>query len=208
MAIVESKRAPEQIRIKTLEEIRQEKAAKSQSQNDDSSAVASEVNTTKTTKGVKRAITGKDSSIRHIKMFSEILGAKKKRQEEPEQNPSPKKSKHTVEKAPGKSRAESDPAGPGPEAEVRVKTLEEIRREKAAKLRAQPAPEAEDKKGSDTEANDVKKPRLLRIKKLPSQSKTALTLLQFCPRCVDTRNVTVVNSTVVNVFQIELDLKF
>ncbi|XP_039652794.1 zinc finger CCCH domain-containing protein 11A [Perca fluviatilis] len=174
VADVESKRAPEQIRIKTLEEIRQEKAAKSQSQKHQSSAVASEVNATKTAKGVKRAITVKDNSIRHVKLFSEILGAKKKRQEEPEQNPSPKKSKHTVEKAPGKSQAESDPAGPGPEAtnawEVRVKTLEEIRREKAAKIRAQPAPEAEDKKSSDAEVNDVKKPRLLRIKKLASQS--------------------------------------
>ncbi|XP_034724145.1 zinc finger CCCH domain-containing protein 11A isoform X1 [Etheostoma cragini] len=177
VANVEVKGAPEQIRIKTLEEIRQEKAAKSQSQKDEStvnSAVASEVNTAKTTKGVKRAITIKEKSISHVKMFSEILGVKKKRQEEPEHNPSPKKSKHTVEKAPGKNQAELDPAGPDPEATnvggIRVKTLEEIRREKAAKIQAQSAPEGKDKKGSDTEVNDVKKPRLLRTSKLAPQS--------------------------------------
>ncbi|XP_032369066.1 zinc finger CCCH domain-containing protein 11A isoform X1 [Etheostoma spectabile] len=179
VAKVEVKGAPEQIRIKTLEEIRQEKAAKSQSQKDESSAVASEVNTAKTTKGVKRAISIKDKSISHVKMFSEVLGAKKKRQEEPEHNTSPKKPKHTMEKAPGKSLAESDPAGPDPEATnvggIKVKTLEEIRREKAAKILAQSAPEGKDKKGSDTEVNDVKKPRLLRISKLAPQSSVTTT---------------------------------
>lgn len=165
---MESETAPEQIRIKTLEEIRQEKAAKSQSQNqkDDPSVVTPENNRTKTTRGVKRAITVKDDPISHVKTFSEILRAKKKRQEEEEQNASPKKARHTVEKAAGKSQGES--AGPGP-VEVKVKTLEEIRREKAARTQAQQ--EAENKKSSDTEENDAKKPRLMRIKKLASQSR-------------------------------------
>lgn len=172
---MESKKAPEQIRIKTLEEIRQEKAAKSQSQNrkDGLSVVAPEINIAKTPKEVKRAITIKDDSISHIKTFSEILHAKKKRQEEQQgQSPSPKKARHTVEKS--KGQGESDTAGPGPEATnvegVRVKTLEEIRREKAARIQAQQALQAEEKKSSDTEENGTKKPRLLRIKKLQCMS--------------------------------------
>ena len=172
-------KAPEQIRIKTLEEIRQEKAAKSRSQNqkDDPSAAAPENNRTKTTRGVKRAVTVKDP-ISHVKTFSEILRAKKKRQEEEEEEEQKQKVRHTVEKAAGKSQGESDRAAPGA-VEVKVKTLEEIRREKAARAQAQQVPEAENKKSSDTEENDAKKPRLMRIKKLTPQSK----LLYFCSLC-------------------------
>ncbi|XP_031731473.1 zinc finger CCCH domain-containing protein 11A isoform X2 [Anarrhichthys ocellatus] len=157
------RRAPEQIRIKTLEEIRQEKTAKSQSQSqkENPSAMAPEINRTKTTKGVKRAVTIRDDSVSHVKTFSEVFRAKKKRQEE--QDPDPKK-----------SQGESNTAGPDPEAtnvgQVRVKTLEEIRREKAGKIQVRQTLEAEIKKSSDTEENDAKKPRLLRIKKLNSQS--------------------------------------
>ncbi len=182
---MESKKASEQIRIKTLEEIRQEKAAKSQSQSqtDGPSAVAPEINTTKTittksTKGVKRDIILKGDSISHVKTFSEILHAKKKRQEEQQkQNPNPKKAKHTMEKAPGKSQGQSDTAEPGLEANVgrvRIKTLEEIRREKAARIQTQQALEAENKKSSDTEENGARKPRRVCIKKLAPQSKTPL----------------------------------
>ncbi|XP_042354597.1 zinc finger CCCH domain-containing protein 11A isoform X2 [Plectropomus leopardus] len=169
---METKKAPEVIRIKTLEEIRQEKAAKSQSQKDGPSAVAPEINKTQTTKGVKRAITVKAVPINHVKTFSEILLAKKKRQEEQEQKTSPKKAKQPVERAPAKGPGESDTAAPQATnvGEVRVKTLEEIRREKAGKLQAQQALEAENKKSSDTEENNTKKPRLLRIKKMASQS--------------------------------------
>ncbi|XP_074505095.1 zinc finger CCCH domain-containing protein 11A isoform X1 [Sebastes fasciatus] len=173
----ESEKAPEQIRIKTLEEIRQEKAAKSQSQQDDPSVASPESNRTKNTKGAKRAITVKDDPISRVKTFSEILRAKKRRQEEQEQNttePSPVKAKRSVEKAPGKSQGESDTTGPGPEdtnvGKVKVKTLEEIRREKAAKSQARQAPEAENEKSSNTEQNDAKKPRLLHIKKPASQT--------------------------------------
>ncbi|XP_068568728.1 zinc finger CCCH domain-containing protein 11A isoform X2 [Cebidichthys violaceus] len=159
----EPKKAPEQIRIKTLEEIRQEKSAKSQSQSqkENPSAVAPEINRTKTTKGVKRAITIRDDSVSHVKAFSEVLRAKKKRQEE--QDPDPKK-----------SQGEFNTAGSDPEAtnvgRLRVKTLEEIRKEKAGRIQARQTREAEIKKSSDTEENDAKKPRLLRIKKLNSQS--------------------------------------
>ncbi|XP_041816058.1 zinc finger CCCH domain-containing protein 11A isoform X2 [Chelmon rostratus] len=169
----ESTEGPEQIHIKTLEEIKQEKAAKSQSKGGPS-VVAPEISSTKTTRGVKRAISIKDHSISHVKTFSEILCAKKRRQEEQqEQN---KTAKHTVEKALGKSQAEPDTAKPGPEAinlgGVRVKTLEEIRREKAERIQAQQALEAKNKDSSDTEENSAKKPRLLRISKPASQSNT------------------------------------
>ncbi|KAK2914580.1 zinc finger CCCH domain-containing protein 11A isoform X1 [Channa argus] len=166
------RKSPEQIRIKTLEEIKQEKAAKSHSQNDGPSVMAPEITktvTTKATKGVKRTITLRDS-IGCVNMFSEVLHTKKKKQEE--QNPSPKKVRPSVEKAPGKSQGESKTAGPGPEAtnmaEVRVKTLEEIRREKAARMQPQQALEAESK-NSSTEENGAKKP-LLRLNKLASQT--------------------------------------
>ncbi|KAM9362121.1 zinc finger CCCH domain-containing protein 11A isoform 2-T2 [Symphorus nematophorus] len=173
--VTEPKTAPQEIRIKTLEEIRQEKAAKSQAK-DSPSAIAPEINSTKPTKGGRRLITVKDDSISHVKTFSEILQAKKKRQEEKqeqEQAPSPKKATRGEEKAPGKSQGECNTAGPTPEAatagEVRVKTLEEIRREKAARLQAKQTQDAENKKNSDTEENSAKKPRLLRINKLTPQ---------------------------------------
>ncbi|KAM7006216.1 zinc finger CCCH domain-containing protein 11A [Tautogolabrus adspersus] len=172
----EPKRAPEQILIKTLEQIRQEKAAKSQNQKDSPSDDAPEPNitkntTTRPTRGGRRAITIKDDSISEVKTFSEIFRAKKKRQEEEQQEqiPSPKKMRNTAEKAPGKSH---DADGPGPDVtdvgEVRVKTLEEIRRDKAARMQTQQATETEDKKSS--EENGAKKPRLLRTKKPASET--------------------------------------
>lgn len=177
----ESEKSPEQIRIKTLEEIRQEKAAKSQSQsqNDGSSVIATEITktlSTKATKAVKRAITVKNDSIGHVKTFPDVFQTNKKRRME--QNSSPKKVEQAVNKAPCKSQGESNTAGPGSEAaevgEVRVKTLEEIRKEKAVRMQAQ---EAENKKSSETLENDAKKPHILRNNKLASQSKTALLYL-------------------------------
>ncbi|XP_051804214.1 zinc finger CCCH domain-containing protein 11A-like isoform X1 [Acanthochromis polyacanthus] len=157
---VTSKKFPEQIRIKTLEEIKQEKAAKSQSHKDASSATPPEVTMTKT-KGIKRAITVTDASVGQVKMFSEILQAKK-RMHEKEQEP---KTRLLVEEASGESHGESETA----DGEVRVKTLEEIRREKAARIQAQQTAVSENKKSSDTEDSGAKKPRLLRIKKLTPQ---------------------------------------
>ncbi|KAM7423396.1 hypothetical protein PAMA_011112 [Pampus argenteus] len=167
-----SKKPAVEIRIKTLEEIRQERAAQSQSQKDGPSAAAQENTIIKSTKGVKRAIAVKDDSISHIKTFSEVLHAKKKREEQ-EQNPNPKKAKLPAEKAPGKIQGEPDAAEPDPEPqkadEVRVKTLEEIRREKAARIGAQQALDAENKKSPDT-GNGAKKPRMLQVKKLAAQT--------------------------------------
>ncbi|XP_063768111.1 zinc finger CCCH domain-containing protein 11A isoform X2 [Eleginops maclovinus] len=161
---VESRKASEHVRIKTLEEIRQEKAAKSQS-----CKANPETDIAKPTKGIKRAITIKKDPISHIKTFSEILHAKKKKQEEQEQNHTIKKARLNVEKAAGKSQGASDTVAASPEAtnlgEVRVKTLEEIRMEKAGRSPSQQPHEAENKKSSDSEDTDAKKPRLLRTKK-------------------------------------------
>ncbi|KAL6111356.1 zbed6 [Pungitius sinensis] len=149
----ESKKAPKQIRIKTLEEIRQEKAARSPSQGlkGSPSATAPESNTSKTTTGVKRAITIRDDSIKHTKTFSEGLSAKKKRQEGPD--PRPKR-----------SQAETDTPQDTNVGQLRVKTLEEIRREKAAKIQARQTLDSENKKSSDTEERPAKKPHLLQFK--------------------------------------------
>lgn len=58
-------------------------------------------------------------------------------------------------------------------AKLGVKTLEEIRMEKAARIQVKQTVQAEKRKRADTEENSVKKPRLLRIKKLAPQSKAA-----------------------------------
>ncbi|XP_076003274.1 zinc finger CCCH domain-containing protein 11A [Genypterus blacodes] len=167
---MDSKRAPEQIRIKTLEEIRKEKAAKSQSQNDPPSDSASEISTTKAvttkaTKGTRRDVTVGDAPV-GIKTLSELLHAKKRRQEE--QIPDPKKAKYCAEKALGKTAGEPDTsedgATEGAGVKVKVKTLEEIRREKAAKTQAQQVHEVENGKNA-IEENSAKRPRLLRANK-------------------------------------------
>ncbi|KAI4827245.1 hypothetical protein KUCAC02_030655 [Chaenocephalus aceratus] len=157
---VEPRKASEQIRIKTLEEIRQEKAGKSPSQ---SRKAHPETDIHKPTKSAKRAITVKKDPISHIKTFSEILHAKKKRQEEQDQSPTLKKARLSGEKAAGRSQGPSDTVAARPEAanlgELGVKTLEEIRMEKAGRSPAQ-CLEAENKKSSDSEETDAKKPRL------------------------------------------------
>ncbi|KAM4587804.1 zinc finger CCCH domain-containing protein 11A isoform 1-T7 [Odontesthes bonariensis] len=165
---VVSVKVPEQIHIKSLEEIKQEKAAKSQSHKDSLTPEMSKTNPAEATKGIKRAVSVRDTSISHVK----TIWAKKKRQEEErEHNP-----ELLVEKTQGKSQGESDIGRPGSKntnkgkVKVQVKTLEEIRREKASRLQEQQAMEAEDKKSSDTEESSSKKPRLQRPKKLATQT--------------------------------------
>ncbi|XP_034000610.1 zinc finger CCCH domain-containing protein 11A isoform X2 [Trematomus bernacchii] len=173
---VESRKASEQIRIKTLEEIRQEKAGKSPSQ---SRKADPETDIPKPTKSAKRASTIKKDPISHIKTFSEILHAKKKRQEEQDQSPTLKKARLSVEKAAGKSQGPSDTVAASPEAanlgELRVKTLEEIRMEKAGRSPAQQSLEAENKKSSDSEETDAKKPRLASCIKKPARQSNGTT---------------------------------
>lgn len=169
-APVETKsKKPEQIKIKTLEEIKQEKAAKSQIPKD---CPASEITITKTitkpTKGpkaVKRAITVKDSPIGSVRTFSEILHAKKKRQEE-NQKQSIQLSENCEDKNQGKSEPVVSQANESV-GQIRVKTLAEIRQEKAARLQAQETQEPQQKSPEQQDVS-AKKPRLLRLKKVAS----------------------------------------
>ncbi|KAK5614088.1 hypothetical protein CRENBAI_010684 [Crenichthys baileyi] len=168
-ANADSTKASEQIRIKTLEEIKQDKAAKTLSQKDAPVDVSAEVTKTDlATKGIKRSTAVTDTPTGHVKTFSEILRAKKRKQEEQQnQNPNLMKVDHLVENAPGKSQGTAEATNVE---KVRVKTLEEIRREKAARLQAQQTLPAESKEGSDAENNAPKRRHLLRTKKLPTQS--------------------------------------
>ncbi|KAM6927297.1 zinc finger CCCH domain-containing protein 11A [Xenentodon cancila] len=178
--------APEQIHIKTLEQIKLEKAAKTPSQKDVPAVVNVEIPKTipaKARKGVKRVITVRDASVSHIKTFSEIIQAKKKQQEEEQgQNRSPDKADHSLEKAPGKSQGESDSTRPAPEdmntGKVRVKTLQEIRREKAERLQAQ---QSENQKSTDTEDSGAKKPCLPPPRKVVVQVGLILVLMLVIP---------------------------
>ncbi|XP_077429277.1 zinc finger CCCH domain-containing protein 11A isoform X2 [Vanacampus margaritifer] len=161
---------PEQIHIKTLEEIRMEKAAKSHSKRDCLPPVNTEITVTKTAHiqtpmAVKRAIYIKEHSIDLNKPHTEILHTKKKRKEDQqEQNPSLKKFKATAEKVPGKYQDAAVTLPDSPKiGEVRVKTLEEIRKEKAARI------QSDEVKSPNTGENGAKKPRLQQNDKLTSQ---------------------------------------
>lgn len=171
----EPKKAPEEIRIKTLEEIRLAKAAKSQNQKTTTPITT----TTKTSpKGSKRTITVKPTSVVQVKTFSEVLHAKKKLEEDQQRL---KKTKpQSASEAPVRSPTQGpvEPAKPSkldpPGAGVRVKTLEEIRKEKAARMQAQSQGEASNGKSPNREArsgeDSSRKPRILRIKKPASSS--------------------------------------
>ncbi|XP_061640775.1 zinc finger CCCH domain-containing protein 11A isoform X3 [Phyllopteryx taeniolatus] len=167
----ESKSTPKQIHIKTLEEIRMEKSVKSRSQKDGRPPIGTEIAVTKTAhiqtpKAVKRAIYIKQQSIEHKKPPTELVHTKKKRKEDQqEQNLDLKKLKPTADKVPDKYQQEPAVQPPDcPKAgEVRVKTLEEIRKEKAARI------QSDEVKSANTEENGAKKPRWLHNDKLTSQ---------------------------------------
>uniref|UniRef100_A0A3P9LTS4 Zinc finger CCCH-type containing 11A n=1 Tax=Oryzias latipes TaxID=8090 RepID=A0A3P9LTS4_ORYLA len=164
---------PVQIRIKTLEEIRREKAAKSQKDapldvSPDAPAEIPKTGTVRTNRGVKRTVSVKDAPVGNIKTFSEIVLSKKKRQEEKRARIS-KTAEGPVEKTVSRTPDESDTPEDGKEGKVRVKTLEEIRREKAARLQAQ---QDTDSGESRDQEGPARKRRLLRVKKLETQGKT------------------------------------
>lgn len=160
----DSKKAPEQIHIKTLEEIRKERASKSLSKDLPS---APESNNTKPTKGLRR-ITMVEQPVSYSKTSSDILCSTRK-------GPEVKESAKLVPKKAAQSESGPVPVAPNLGG-VQVKTLEEIRREKAARNEAQQGKEAENKKSCDTEDSCAKKPRLLLIKKPASQSKKPVTM--------------------------------
>ncbi|XP_034023405.1 zinc finger CCCH domain-containing protein 11A isoform X2 [Thalassophryne amazonica] len=155
-------RDPEQIHIKTLEEIRQEKATESHRQKDAHSPKTHVTKSTKPTRSIKRAITVRDASIGQVKTFSEILQAKSKEHQQQDLVPSPKKSKNTG-RAVAQAHSEADTHGPAREApdvsEVRVKTLEEIRREKAARIQVQHALQAEKRSEERNPRSEERNPR-------------------------------------------------
>ncbi|CAB1354044.1 unnamed protein product [Coregonus sp. 'balchen'] len=175
--------APEVIRIKTLEEIRQEKLAKSQGQAPGDNPLPSTPDTTSTTKAPKRGTTGKPAASLHVKTFSEILHAKRKLEEDQQQGPSLRKAKQAaMEAAPGYSQAQgpTETAMPSrvapPGGGVKVKTLEEIRREKAAKMQAQGQEASNGKSpGSASGEGGTKKALVLRINKAASPAASTTT---------------------------------
>ncbi|KAK2874271.1 hypothetical protein Q8A67_021424 [Cirrhinus molitorella] len=155
------------IRIKTLEEIRQEKAARN-------------LNTSKVVHVVKEApekeLSPSKKNIKpagglQVKTFSEILHEKKKMQEKKAQEVSTVKSPERNE---GPSTAGAVVKAPATSGEVRVKTLEEIRREKAARMQAQLQETTDDKTptSTETESSGPPKRRILRINKPSSAAHT------------------------------------
>ncbi|KAF5891508.1 zinc finger CCCH domain-containing protein 11A isoform X1, partial [Clarias magur] len=116
-----------EIRIKTLEEIRQEKAAKSQIQGEGVGAVT-DVSTTALNSSMK---INKPASVPTVKTFSEILHEKKKL-----------KDTKMVPQQASNSTEKEGPTNTGvlkltaQAADIRVKTLDEIRKEKAARMQA------------------------------------------------------------------------
>uniref|UniRef100_A0A8C7MY48 Uncharacterized protein n=1 Tax=Oncorhynchus kisutch TaxID=8019 RepID=A0A8C7MY48_ONCKI len=173
--------APEIIRIKTLEEIRGEKLAKSQGQALGDHPLPSTPDTTSTSKAPKRGTTGKPAVSLHVKTFSEILHAKRKLEEDQQQGPSLRKAKQEVmEASPGNSQGPTEPAMPSrgtpPGGGVMVKTLEEIRREKAAKMQARGQEVSNGKiPGSASGEGGTKKPLGLRINKAASSAASTTT---------------------------------
>lgn len=167
----ESPKAPEQIRIKTLEEIKQEKAAKSQSK-DGPSSVASEVKNTGASKPVKRTITKRESTSSQATESAEVPPARKRKAEEQEVRPTLNNAGPSVERPASKIQAGAAMAGRRVLGGVRVKTLDEIRREKAARVRTQ-------QRSSETQETGAKKPDLLPINQVSAQSKILISSLLF-----------------------------
>lgn len=85
---------------------------------------------------------------------------------------------------------------------VQVKTLEEIRREKAARMEAEGGKQAEAKKSGNGESCSGKSPRLLLIKKAASPSKnpvyTVVLRRPVVPNCWSLKSNTVSLSCLVN----------
>ncbi|XP_061788816.1 zinc finger CCCH domain-containing protein 11A isoform X1 [Nerophis lumbriciformis] len=149
----ESKSTTQQIRIKTLEEIRLEKASKSQRQNNCPPVNAEGIKTktvpTQSSKAVKRVIT-----VDNSKNVCDTLHPKKRKADQ----------QHLKQTAGGDRVSEvAEPISAATKTwEVRVKTLEELRREKAAQI--------QDHRVKSSNLEEEKKLTLLPKNKLASQS--------------------------------------
>lgn len=147
------RKAPEQIRIKTLEEIRKEKAAKSLSKQ---SASARGSGDGKPGKELRQIITATHPAGKIRSTHGTPSSAARKEQQEEAVV------KRTVPPEP------SPLAAAPPQGGILVKTLEEIRREKVARMEAQPGKEAETRKSSEGQSCSGKNPRLLLARKAAS----------------------------------------
>lgn len=159
-----------QIRVKTLEEIRLEKAARLK---DCLSAGAPKTSSSKPAKSGKRVLTTKDQSSGPLQTFDEVCFPKRKRMLEQQPGSGTEKVAGRIQPegsaaGSGPAAAGSDPAVPNPTG-IRVKTLEEIRREKAARILSKQVSKAEST--SDGE-KVVKKTRLLKISKASLTGRT------------------------------------
>lgn len=163
---MEPQKAPGQIRIKTLEEIRLEKAARLKGCQ---SADAPETSSNNSAEREKQVPIDKVQSSGQVRTFSEVRFAKRKRKQEPDTG---------TQKVAGQSQPEESaaaglgPAAPNP-AGIRVKTLEEIRREKATRILPKQDCKAEN---NDSDAEKaVKKTHLLRLSRRSLSRKNACT---------------------------------
>ncbi|XP_066559319.1 zinc finger CCCH domain-containing protein 11A isoform X1 [Amia ocellicauda] len=154
------------IRIKTLEEIRLEKAAKSQAEGGSAPPEQAPTVDPPAEQRAARAPAGA-----RIKTFSEILHARKQKRLESEQDAKGATPPHS----PGDSKEAAKPVAGGPEEKgpaavpgaVKVKTLEEIRREKAARMQRAMGNGADAEKTPDATDGAGPGPRQRRILRLP-----------------------------------------
>lgn len=151
---MEPQKSPGQIHIKTLEEIRLEKAARLKG------CLAAEAPETgdddKAARGEKPVMAPTDQSSGPAPAFSDACFAKRKTKQEAQPDSG-------TEKVAERGRPE-EAVGPGPPdpTGIRVKTLEEIRREKASRTASKQELRKAENKPSDAE-RVAKKPRLLRL---------------------------------------------
>lgn len=158
------------IHIKTLEEIRQEKAARTL-KSGNVAPVTKEAPAKEPSPSKKN---GKPAGGPQVKTFSEILHEKKKLQKEKaEEANTPAGSPERNE---GPSTTGAAFKAPVVAGEVRVKTLEEIRREKAARMQPQLQETANDKSANsnEVESGGAPKRRLLHINKTSRKSDPTL----------------------------------
>lgn len=156
------------IHIKTLEEIQQEKAARTLKAGK-VVPVTKEAPAKEPSPSKKK---GKPAGGPQVKTFSEILYEKKKLENKKAEEAST--AAGSPEGNEGSSTIGSADKSPVVAGEVRVKTLEEIRREKAARMQAQLQETGNDKNtnSSEVERSGAPKRRILRINKTSPATNT------------------------------------
>ncbi|XP_056590653.1 zinc finger CCCH domain-containing protein 11A isoform X3 [Triplophysa dalaica] len=154
------------IHIKSLEEIRQEKAARTLQ----AGKVVPAVKEAQAKAPSPSKQNGKPAGGPLVKTFSEILHEKKKLQNKKAEEANTTAGSPERNKGPSTIGAEVKASGIA--GEVRVKTLEEIRREKATRMQAQETRNDKSKKPSEVESGGAPKRRILRINKTSPSTNT------------------------------------